>query len=120
MQNLNEMKEFLMFFFEGILINFLFDFFRGIRNNFKSGDFATLVEDVIFLSFASIVILFSIIYICGGIFRMYMLLAVASGIAVYSLTISKRCVIIITSNIKIFKSFFTFLLKIVKKLGNLF
>lgn len=120
MQELNEIQEFLVFFLEGIIISFIFDIFRSIRNNFKSNDIATYIEDFIFLSLASILFVFSIIYFCNGIIRFYIFLGIVVGIILYSLTFSKMCVIILNNIVKICKSFFTFLLKITKKLGKLF
>ena len=120
MQELNEIQEFLVFLLEGVIISFVFDFFRSIRNNFNSNDITTYIEDFIFLSLASILFIFSIIYFCNGIIRFYIVLGTIVGIGLYSLTLSKKCVIILTSIVKICKSFFTFLLKIVKKLGKFF
>lgn len=120
MPEFTELQRFLFFLVEGVLISFLFDFFRGIRKNFKSGNIATHVEDFIFLTIASIIFIYSIILICDGVVRFYIFLGVTLGIAIYSLTISKKCVILFKYIIKIFKSFFTFLLKFVKKLGKLF
>ena len=120
MQELNEIQEFLVFLLEGVIISFVFDFFRSIRNNFNSNDITTYIEDFIFLSLASILFIFSIIYFCNGIIRFYIVLGTIVGIGLYSLTLSKKCVIILTSIVKICKIFFTFLLKIVKKLGKFF
>lgn len=120
MYEINEIREFLIFFLEGALISFIFDFFRSIRKNFKNNDFATFIEDFIFLSLISIIFIFSIIYFCNGNIRFYIFLAIILGIITYILTIEQKCVILLSSFVKIFISFFTFLLKIVKKLGKLF
>ena len=120
MQELIEIQEFLLFLAEGVIISFIFDFFRSIRNIFNSSDIATYIEDIIFLSITSSIVIFSIIYFCNGIIRFYIFLGIFAGISIYSLTISKMCVIMITGIVKKCKNFFTFLLKIVKELGKLF
>lgn len=120
MQELSEIQEFLIFMAEGAIFGFVFDFFRGIRKNFTPNVIATYIEDIIFLIFVSSIFIFSIIYFAMGILRFYIFLGVLIGIAIYALTISKKCVIILYYIVKLCKSFFTFLLKIAKKLGKLF
>lgn len=120
MNEFTELQQFLIFLIEGAIISFVFDFFRSIRKNFSSKDMTTYIEDFIFLSMVSILFIFSIIYFCNGIIRFYIFLGIIIGIAIYTLTLSKKCVIILNNVVKLCKSFFTFLLKIIKKLGKLF
>lgn len=40
---------FLLFFIIGIIIGLLFDFFRVLRKTFKTPDFFTTIQDIIFL-----------------------------------------------------------------------
>ena len=120
MQEFTEIQEFLIFLVEGAIISFVFDFFRSIRKNFDWNDIITYIEDFIFLSLSSILFIFSIIYFCNGIIRFYIFLGISLGIAIYTLTLSKKCVIILSNVVKLCKYFFTFLLKIMKKLGKLF
>lgn len=120
MQNLNEIQEFLLFLVEGAIIGFFFDLFRSARNCFHKTDIITYLEDFVFLSISSIIIIWTIIFVCNGVIRLYIFLGLLLGITAYALTISKICVIIITSGMDIGKSFFTFMLKIMKKLGKLF
>lgn len=120
MQDLNEIQEFLLFFAEGIIISFIFDIFRSIRNNFHTNDLVTYIEDIIFLSIVSLLLIYSILFFCNGVLRLYIFLGIFFGIGLYILTLSKKCVIILTGIIKICKNLFTFLLKIIKKLGKVF
>lgn len=120
MHEFSELQQAFIFFVEGTCISFLFDFFRGLRKNFNSSNFSVFIEDFLFLTIASIVIVGSIIFVSNGIIRGYIFLSIFLGIIAYTLTLSKNCVIIFENLIKIFNSFFTFLLKFVKKLGNLF
>lgn len=120
MHNFTDLQMFVVFFVEGIIFSFLFDFFRGIRINFKSGNIATLVEDFVFLTITSVLLTYTIIFISNGIIRIYIFIGLVLGSSLYFLTISKKCVIIFKNIIRLFRSFFTFLLKIVKKLGKMF
>ena len=40
---------FILFFLLGIVIGSIYDIFRVIRKNFKTSDFVTQIEDIIFL-----------------------------------------------------------------------
>ena len=120
MHNFTDLQMFVVFFVEGIIFSFLFDFFRGIRINFKSGNIATLVEDFVFLTITSVLLTYTIIFISNGIIRIYIFIGLVLGSSLYFLTISKKCVIIFKNIIRLFRSFFTFLLKFVKKLGKMF
>ena len=120
MHNFNDLQMFVVFFVEGIIFSFLFDFFRGIRINFKSGNIATLVEDFVFLTITSVLLTYTIIFISNGIIRIYIFIGLVLGSSLYFLTISKKCVIIFKNIIRLFRSFFTFLLKFVKKHKKMF
>lgn len=97
---------FISYFLIGIVIAMLFDFFRVLRINFKTSDNITFIEDIIFLFFSGLIIIFSIIKLNNGIFRFFMLIGICFGIIIYSLTLSKVYVIILTVIIKIFKQIF--------------
>lgn len=118
MHELSELQEFFVFMAEGAIISLIFDFFRGFRKNFSANNIAIYIEDGIFLLLTSIIFIFSILYFANGVLRFYIFLGIFLGIAVYTLTLSKKCVIILYSVIKLCKYFFTFLLKITKKLGK--
>ena len=120
MHEFSELQMFFIFFAQGTVFSFLFDFFRGLRKNFNAGNVITLVEDFIFLTIVSVIFIYTVIFVGNGIIRIYIFLGLTSGSIVYFLTISKKCVIIFKNIIGIFRSFFTFLLNFVKKLGKLF
>ena len=72
---------FLLFFIVGIIISLIFDFFKVLRKSFKTPDFFTIIEDIIFGLF----ITFSIFKLNDGQIRMFIFIAIFSGISMYSL-----------------------------------
>ena len=106
MHEFTEIQKFLIFLIEGAIISFVFDFFRSIRKNFASNDIVTFIEDLIFLSFVSVIIMVSVIYFCNGVIRFYIFLGIFLGICIYALTLSKRCVIIFSTIIKMLGKLF--------------
>lgn len=114
MYNLSQEQIFMLFFVIGLIIGIIFDFFRAIRKNFKSSDFATLIEDISFLSIVCVLIIFSIIRINGGEVRFYLFLGIFFGILIYSLTISNLCVIIFNIIVRLCKKIFQFPFLILK------
>ena len=106
MYNFSQEQIFILFFVIGLIISIILDFFRAIRKNFKASDFATLIEDIVFLGITSFLIIFSIIKINGGEVRFYIFLAIFFGILLYSLTISNLCVIIFNVIVRICKKIF--------------
>lgn len=116
MYNFSQEQTFILFFIIGLIIGIIFDFFRAIRKNFKSSDFATLIEDIVFLVLTSALIIFSIIRINGGEVRFYLFLGIFFGILIYSLTISNLCVIILNVIVRLCKKMFQIPIQILKKL----
>ena len=56
----NQAYLFLIFVINGLLIGLLFDFFRILRLSFKTRDFVTYIEDIIFWIITGIIVLYSI------------------------------------------------------------
>lgn len=106
MYNFSQEQTFMLFFIIGIIIGIIFDIFRTIRKNFKSSDFVTLIEDIIFLSITTLLIILSIIRINGGEVRFYIFLGIFLGILIYSLTISNLCGIILNVIVRLCKKIF--------------
>lgn len=106
MYNFSQEQIFMLFFIIGLIIGIIFDFFRAIRKNFRASDFVTLIEDIVFLSMVSALIIFSIIRINGGEVRFYLFLGIFFGILLYSLTISNLCVIIFNIIVRLCKKIF--------------
>lgn len=106
MYQFSQEQIFIFFFIIGIIIGFIFDIFRVIRKSFKTTDFITLIEDIIFLLISSISIIGGIIKINGGEVRFYLFLGIFLGGLIYSLTISNLYVIIFYEFVKICKKIF--------------
>ena len=87
---MNEFQEFLLFVIEGALICFIFDIFRSIRNTFSAKGILIQIEDIVFLSIASAIFLYSVLYFCNGIIRLYFFIGLIVGILFYILTIGKK------------------------------
>lgn len=80
---------FLIFCINGILIGLLFDLFRILRKSFKTPDFVTYIEDVVFWFLTGLLILYSIFTYNNGELRAYIFIAIFIGIVIYILALSK-------------------------------
>ncbi len=123
----NQAYLFGIFVINGIVIGLLFDFFRILRKSFKTNDFITYIEDILFWILAGIILLYSIFIFNNGEIRLFMFLAVLLGIIIYILSISSY---IIKINVKIINCIkfiiikiwniisipFTYIIKILRKL----
>lgn len=109
----SQSKVFCIFFLLGIFINFIFDLFRGMRKSFRFSNIVVLFQDIIFLSIAGFLFFRSLIVFNNGEIRFFMLIALIFGICIYTLTISKQCVIIVTVILKICKNIFKFIYKLI-------
>ena len=78
-----------IFILVGIVIGFLFDCFRILRKSFKTADWITYIQDIIFWILAGIIILFSIFKFNNGEIRSYIILGIFFGFLIYILTISR-------------------------------
>lgn len=109
MLNLNQGQEFLCYVILGIIISFIYDIFRSSRYIFKPKDIITYIEDIIYVIISAIIIIYGIIYISSGSLRLYILLGIIFGIVIYSLTMSKLCVIILSNVFKVLKLLINFI-----------
>ena len=105
----NQAYLFGIFIINGILIGLLFDFFRILRKSFKTNDFITYLEDILFWILAGIILLYSIFIFNNGEIRLFMFLAVLLGIIIYIMSISSY---IIKLNVRIINCFKKILIKI--------
>lgn len=103
----------LIFTISGIVIGILFDIFRVLRKSFKTSDFLTYIEDILFWILTGIFLLFVIFKFNNGQIRSYVVIGLILGIVIYILTISKYFIMI---NVKII----TFIKKIIIYPINLF
>ncbi len=78
-----------IFILVGIAIGFLFDCFRILRKSFKTADWITYIQDIIFWILTGIIILFSIFKFNNGEIRSYIILGIFFGFLIYILTISR-------------------------------
>lgn len=96
--NLNQAYLFFIFFTTGILIGILFDLFRILRKSFKTSDFITTIQDIIFWIILSFLFFYVVFVFNNGEIRSYVFLGIASGLTTYILFFSK---IFIDVNLKI-------------------
>lgn len=105
----NQAQLFLVFIINGIIIGILFDFFRILRKSFKTSDFTTYIEDILFWILTGFSILFTLFKFNNGEIRLYMFFAIAIGILFYILIFSSYI-------IKLNVSIIFFLKKTIKKI----
>ena len=94
-----------LFIITGIVIGILFDIFRVLRKCFKTADFITYLQDIVFWFLAGMITLFSIFKFNQGEIRIYVFLGIFIGILLYAITLSK-----------IFVKFLATILQTIKKL----
>ena len=102
---------FLIFTLDGIIIGLLFDLFRILRKSFKTSNFVTYIEDILFWILTGILILYSIFTFNNGEIRFFFFSGIAIGIALYMLLLSNYIIkisvfIIQTIKERIFKKIF--------------
>lgn len=105
----NQAYLFSIFIANGIIIGILFDFFRILRKVFKTSDFVTYVEDLLFWILTGSIILYSIFVFNNGEIRLFMFLAVIIGVVSYMILLSSH---VIKVNVKIINILKKILLKI--------
>lgn len=113
MNSYSQSKLFCIFFLLGIFLNLIFDIFRGIRRSIKFTNLLVLIQDIIFLSISGFLFFRTLLIFSNGEIRLYMLFALILGITIYSLTISKQCVIIISLIVKGLLKFLNFIINII-------
>ena len=109
----SQSKIFCIFFLLGLFVNFIFDIFRGFRKCFKFKNFIVLIQDIIFLGISGFLFFRTLFIFNNGEIRFFMLIALVFGVCIYSLTISKQCVIITSVIVNICKKILIFIFKII-------
>ena len=99
---LSELYTLFVFCLTGLLIGCVFDLFRILRKDFKTPDFVTYIQDVLFWILSGLIIIYVIYNFSDGEIRLYMILIIMIGIVFYFLTISK---LIMGINLKILHFF---------------
>jgi len=108
---------FIFFIIIGLILGIVFDFFRVLRKEFKTSDFLTFIEDIVFIVISILLITIAIIKLNSGIIRFYLFIGILFGIIGYSLTIRKICVIIFYVFMEVFKYFCRNIIAIFRKKG---
>ena len=98
---------FLIFSLNGIIIGLIFDFFRILRKSFKTSNFVTYIEDILFWIFTGISIIYFMYNFSNGSIRLYIFLGLILGFFLYILTVSKYII-----------NFFVFIIRILKIVLN--
>lgn len=104
---------FLIFIINGIIIAFIFDIFRIFRKSFKTPDWLTYVEDILFWLISCIILAYSIYTYNNGAIRLYMFIGLLIGAIIYIITISKYIIKISVAIIDKIKHILQFLTKCV-------
>lgn len=104
---------FIVFLIIGLCVGVIFDIFRAIRKVFDTSDFATYIEDIIFIAIVGVLIVNNLILVNNGEIRFFIILAIIFGTIFYFFTISRICVKIFEIFLNFFKKilFFPFFLK---------
>lgn len=111
--NLSQGYLFLIFILVGIIIGILFDIFRILRRTFKTSDFVTYIQDILFWLLSGIILIYSIFIFNNGELRAYIFLSIFIGIITYMLTISKYFIKLNVTILTGIKKVFNFIFKII-------
>ena len=104
----NQLFCLIVFIFTGIAIGILFDIFRILRKSFKTVDFITYLQDILFWVLAGCIMLFSIFTFNDGEIRSYVWIGIILGVIIYMLSI-----------IKVIKKILSYPISIIKKIANI-
>lgn len=116
----NQLFCLLIFIITGIAIGILFDVFRILRKSFKTADWITSLQDVLFWILAGCIMLFSIFVFNNGEFRSYVFIGMIIGIIFYMLTISKIFIKASTTIINFLKKTLSYPINLIKNIFTKF
>ena len=106
----NQTYIFLIFILNGFLIGLLFDIFRIHRKSFKTSNFITTLQDILFWILAGIITLYSILKFNNGEIRGYLFVGISIGVIIYLFLFSKIFITINVLIIKVIKKIFYYIL----------
>jgi len=109
-----------IFALTGIAIGILFDIFRIIRKSFKTPDFITYLEDILFWILTGFILLFTIFTFNNGEIRVYIFIGLIFGIITYMLTLSKYFINISVNILRFVKRILSFPIHIICNFINKF
>ena len=101
------MYVFIAFILNGFLIGIIFDCFRILRKSFKTPDFVTYVQDILFGIITGLLILYSILKFNNGELRFFLFIGIFLGLLLYLLVFSQ-----------VFIKVSIFIISIIKKTVN--
>lgn len=118
----NQAYLFIIYAICGVIIGVFFDIFRILRKSFKTSDFVTYIEDIIFGILTGIFLIFMLFIFNNGQLRFFIFFAIILGLSIYLLTISKYFIkfnvkIIVTTK-KIIIKIISVILYPIKKFGK--
>jgi len=118
----NQVYAFAIFILNGFLIGVLFDVFRILRKTFKTCDFITYIQDIIFWILSGLMLLYSIFKFNNGELRIFIFIGVFLGTLLYMLVFSKilinTSVFIINTIKKILNALIVIPIKFIIKILN--
>ena len=104
----NQVYVFIAFILNGFLIGIIFDCFRILRKSFKTPDFVTYIEDILFGIITGLLILYSILMFNNGELRFFLFIGIFLGLSLYLLIF-----------IKVFMKISIFIISIINKTINI-
>lgn len=108
----NQAFLFLIFVINGLIIGFLFDIFRILRISFKTNDFITYIEDILFWILTGTIVLYSIFVFNNGEIRFFIFLGIIIGIILYLTIFSSSIIKVSVHILRFIKNIFEKILKI--------
>lgn len=109
----NQLYVFLIYCFCGVIIGIFFDIFRILRKSFRTPDFVTYIEDIIFWILTGLFLVYIIFEFNNGEIRSYIFIGLGIGVLLYLLILSKFFIKINVTIIKYLKSFFKIVIQII-------
>lgn len=84
-----QLYNFFIFIILGIIISFIFDIFRILRKKFKTSNFITYIEDILFWVISGFLIISAIFKFNDGELRSYLFIGIFLGIIIYIMLFTK-------------------------------
>jgi len=109
---IEQLYSLLIFIISGITIGVFFDIFRILRKSFKTPDFITYIEDILFWIITGGFLLFILFTFENGQIRSYNVIGLTIGGIIYIFTISKYFIKYSVAIISFFKNIFCKIFKI--------
>ena len=109
-----QLYNFFVFIILGLIISFIFDIFRILRKKFKTNNFITYIEDILFWLISGFLIITAIFKFNDGELRAYLFIGILLGIVIYIMLFTKlvnSILLKILTPVKILLDFFTSLFK---------